>query len=157
MSYFVHTIWISVQRMTTKAKGLRLQSALEADIAREAETRGKSWSAMANELLAEAIRLRRVPGIVFVDGPSGRRAALASTGLDVWEVISVWQELNDAKSYGELRANFDWLSEAQLRTAVAYYKLYPSEIDARLAREREWTPEKVRKELPFAVRERLRR
>ncbi len=143
--------------MTTKAKGMRLQADLEAEITREAETRGKSWSAMANELLAEAIRVRRVPGIVFVDGPSGRRAALAGTGLDVWEVIAVWQELNDGEDYSELRANFEWLSEAQLRTAVAYYKLYPSEIDARLACEREWTPEKVRKELPFAVRERSRR
>lgn len=112
---------------------------------------------MASELLSEALRLRRVPGIVFVDGPAGRRAALAGTGMDIWQIIAVWQELSDREDYHELRANFDWLSEAQLRTAVAYYKLYPSEIDARLVREREWTPAKVSQELPFAVRESSRR
>ncbi len=45
----------------------------------------------------EEIRTRRVPGIVFVDGATGRRAALAGTGLDVWEVIATWQE--GGKSY----------------------------------------------------------
>jgi hypothetical protein len=35
--------------------------------------------------------------------------------------------------------------------ALAYYQLYPEEIETRLVREQQWTPERVRRELPFAV------
>ena len=135
--------------MTTMAKGVRLPQELDREIAREAEERGKSWSATAKELLTEAIRMRRAPGIVFADGPSGRRAVVAGTGVDVWEVIAVWKESGEDDD--DLRANFDWLTEPQLRAAVAYYAQFPSEIDRRLEREREWTDTKVRKELPFAT------
>ena len=31
-----------------------------------------------------------------------------------------------------------------------YYELYPHEIDARLEREAQWTPERVARKLPFA-------
>ena len=34
-----------------------------------------------------------------------------------------------------LRQNYPWLSEAQLRAALGYYEIYPSEINARLERE----------------------
>lgn len=102
-----------------------------------------------SELVDEAIRLRRAPGIVFLDGPSGRRAVIAGTGLDVWEVVAVWQEYG--RSYDELKQSFDWLTDAQLRAALSYYTLYPHEVDRRLAREKEWTPERIRGELPFSV------
>jgi uncharacterized protein (DUF433 family) len=92
--------------------------------------------------------MRRAPGILFADGPTGRRAVVAGTGLDVWEVILTWQD--GGKSLEETRANYPWLSEAQIRAAIGYYELYPTEIDERLEREREWTPERVRSELPFA-------
>jgi uncharacterized protein (DUF433 family) len=36
--------------------------------------------------------MRTVPGILFADGPTGRRAVVAGTRLDVWEVIAAWQE-----------------------------------------------------------------
>jgi uncharacterized protein (DUF433 family) len=132
--------------MTTKAKGIRISDQLNREITYESATRGKSWSAITNELLEEAIRMRRAPGIVFVDGATGRRAALAG-GLDVWEIIATWQQ--GGRSYKELRQNYPWLTETQLRAALAYYELYPSEIDARLEREAQWTPEKVWQELPF--------
>jgi len=93
--------------------------------------------------------MRRAPGILFADGPVGRRAVVAGTGLDVWEVIRTWQDAGT--SFDETRANYPWLSEAQVRAAIAYYELYPVEIDERLKREREWTAERVRKEFPFAA------
>jgi uncharacterized protein (DUF433 family) len=134
--------------MASKAKGIRISDELDREITRESETRGKSWSAITNELLDEAIRMRRVPGIGFMDGATGRRAALAGTGLDVWEIIATWQE--GGQSFEELRENYPWLTEAQLRAALAYYELYPSEIDARLQREAQWTPERVWQEFPFS-------
>ena len=48
-------------------------------------------------------------------------------------------------------------SEAQIRAAIGYYELYPVEVDERLEREREWTAERVRKELPFAKPQREER
>ena len=35
--------------------------------------------------------MRRAPGIVFADGPAGRRAAVGGTGLDVWEIVATWR------------------------------------------------------------------
>lgn len=134
--------------MATKAKGIRISDELDEAIARESEVRGKSWSAMTAELLEEAVRMRRVPGISFVDGPAGRRAVVGGTGLDVWEVIAAWR--SGGSSYEDLRRNYSWLTDAQLRAALAYYEVYPSEIDARLEREAQWTPERVRQELPFS-------
>lgn len=111
--------------------------------------RGKTWSATTRELLDEAIRLRRAPGILFADGPAGRRAVIAGSGLDVWEVIVAWQAADE--DFERLRAGYTWLTEPQLRAALSYYRHYPEEINARLERERSWTPERVRRELPFAT------
>lgn len=135
--------------MATKTRGIRITEKLEGEILREAEARGKSWSATTNELLEEALRMRRAPGVVFMDGPSGRRAVVAGTGIDVWEVVGAWKA--DRMDNEKLRQDFNWLTEPQLRAALGYYSLYPVEIDARLEREDAWTPERVRKELPFAA------
>ena len=134
--------------MATKAKGIRIPDELDREISQESEMRGKSWSATTAELLDEGIRMRRAPGIGFVDGPTGRRAVVAGTGLDVWEVIATWKDTG--RNHEALRRNYAWLTEAQIRAALAYYEIYPAEIDARLQRESQWTPERVRRELPFS-------
>jgi uncharacterized protein (DUF433 family) len=63
-------------------------------------------------------------------------------------VVAVWQVCG--RDYDELVQNFDWLTDAQVRAALSYYARYPSEIDKRLERERQWTEEKVRAGLPFS-------
>lgn len=72
------------------------------------------------------------PGIVFRDGPTGRRAGLAA-GPDVWEVITA---LGSTGRRGDdaIQATADWssLSVRQVRDAIAYYNEYPTEIDARV-------------------------
>ena len=119
------------------------------EIEREQQMRGTTFSA-AVSLLREAIRMRRVPGIHFVEGVGGtRRAAVAGTGLEVWEVVRTYKEV--VEDYGELTKSYPWLSEPQLRAALSYYELYPDEIEARLKLEESWTPERVKKEMPFAV------
>lgn len=138
--------------MTTRARGLRLPEDLERQIEREGRERGQSWTRAAVGLLSEGVRMRRAPGILFADGPTGRRAVVAGTGLDVWEVIRTWQD--GEKGFDEAKANYPWLSEAQIRAAIGYYELYPVEVDERLQREREWNAERVRQELPFATPQR---
>ena len=86
--------------------------------------------------------MMQVTGIVFGDGPIGPRAVVAGSGLDVWEVVATWRE--GGCDFGELRQNYDWLTEAQLQAALRYYELYPEEIDDRLEKERQWTQETVR-------------
>jgi uncharacterized protein (DUF433 family) len=98
-------------------------------------------------LLEEAVRMARVPGIIFVEGRERRRAAVAFSGLEVWDIVSTWKETGEnsdavAEAYPEL-------SDAQLGAALAYYRRYPEDIDARLEREAHWTPERVAEEFPF--------
>lgn len=140
--------------MTDRARGPRLPADLEKEIAREAEARGKTRSAVTRELLGEAPRMRYAPGILFADGPGGRRAAVAGTGLDVWEVVRAWKECGE--DLAKLRRELPWLTGPQLRTAIAYYQLYPEEVDARLVREAGWTAESLAREHPALVAMRSR-
>ncbi len=76
------------------------------------------------------------PGIVFRDGPAGRRAGLAG-GPDVWEVVAV---IRESETSGEqaLGHAAEWLdlSVERVRTAMRYYVRYPAEVDARIERNR---------------------
>jgi len=90
----------------------------------------------------------QVPGVTFLDGPTGMRAVVEGTGLDVWEIIATWKA--EGESFQVLQQSYPWLNKAQLRAALGYYEIHPSEIDARLEREARWTPERIRRELPFS-------
>ncbi len=96
--------------------------------------------------LTEADKMKRVPGIIFADGPAGRRARIAGTGLDVFEIIKAHQIMGNKRS--RLDTAFHWLTCEQLDAALAYYAAFPEEIDARLAEEDEVTPELLRSLFP---------
>ena len=147
--YDVHMCARKTADGTASPRGIRLSAALERAIQHEADARDRSWSAMTGELLDEAIRLRRAPGVAFVDGATGRRAVVAGTALDVWEVVATWRSVEE--DWDVLTQSYPWLSEMQLRSALGYYRLYPDEIDARIEREEAWTRERVREELPYAI------
>jgi uncharacterized protein (DUF433 family) len=133
--------------MPARARGLRLPEELQDEIEREMRLRGATFSEVATSLLREAVRMRRVPGIVFMDGPVGRRASIAGTGLDVWEVIATFKSVEEDRE--RLKASYGWLSERQLSAALAYNGLYPEEVDARIEEEEYWTPEKLYGEFPY--------
>jgi uncharacterized protein (DUF433 family) len=136
--------------MRRNPRTIRIPPPLEQELAREFVRRGvKEWTAGIVDLLGEAVRMRRVPGIVFVDSRAGRRPVIAGSGLDVWEVIATWNAVGQEEA--RLRRAYHWLPEAQLRAALNYYALYPKEIDDRLAIEETWTVERVRRELPFSA------
>jgi uncharacterized protein (DUF433 family) len=134
--------------MVRPVRSLRLPEPLQQELDFEFASRGvREWSAGMIELLTEAIRMRRVPGIIFVDSSTGRRPAVAGAGVDVWEIVATWKVLgqDDAKIYEA----YDWLNPTQLGAALAYYRRYPEEIDERIALEERWTPEEVRRTLPL--------
>ena len=102
---------------------------------------------MTAQTASEAEKMQHVPGIVFVDGPTGRRARIAGTGLDVFEVIGPWKRLNHDRQ--QLHEAFHWLTDEQRETALTFYALYPAEIDERLQREERLTTETVWSRYPF--------
>lgn len=75
------------------------------------------------------------PGVIFRDGPVGRRATLVG-GPDVWEVIRAVRSARNAEPdlpEGELLDLIELnsgLPRRQLRTAVDYWGAYPAEVDA---------------------------
>ena len=73
------------------------------------------------------------PGIVFKEGLSGRRAALAF-GPDIWEVVKFLREI-DERGPDAVGAAADvlGLTDAQVRTAMHYYSSYPAEVDEEVA------------------------
>lgn len=119
---------------------------LEAEIEREMRLQGVGFTELATALLREAVRMRRTPGIVFTEGATGRRAVIAGTGIDIWEVIAQYRATGE--DYDELRACYPWLTRPQLASALSYYELYPDEIEARLRAEEDWTPERLWREYP---------
>ena len=138
--------------MSSVQKSIRIPDEVAKTIQDEAESSGRDFSTVANELLAEAVKLKRCPGIAFADGPSGRRARIAGTGLDVWEVVSTYKSLN--RDDARLREAYHWLSEPQLRSALSYFRLYPEEIERQIARNEAWNKDQLADRHPSLVQDR---
>lgn len=132
--------------MASVQKSLRIGEETAREIEQLGVQMGLDFSGTANQLLDEAIRMRRCPGIAFTGGPAGRRATVAGTGIDVWEIVASYKSVGaDA---ARLQRAYDWLKEPQLRAALAYYALYQDEIDVRLSQEARWTPEALAERHP---------
>ena len=104
------------------------------------------WT-LAGKALSEVEKMRRVPGVVFADGPVGRRPRIAGTGLDVFEIIKEYRICE--RDRGCLAEAFHWLTPDQLQAALSYYETFPEEIDARLELEASLTPEVIRAKYPW--------
>ena len=133
--------------MTTVQKSIRLPEEAVKEIEALASGSGKDFSGVARDLLIEAVKMRRCPGITFADGPTGRRARIAGTGIDIWEFIATFKGLGE--DYDKLKDAYHWLSDQQIRSALSYYALYPDEIDDNITRNEDITQEKVIKRFPF--------
>ncbi len=124
---------------------VRIGKALRESIRLQARRTGKPISRVISELLEEAVRMQRFPGIVFVEGPAGRRAHLAGTGLDVWEVVELLREYG---SVSPLCQQFPRLSLMAIQVARAYADAYPEEITTFLESNARGA-EQVRSQLPW--------
>jgi hypothetical protein len=100
---------------------------------RAASVTGASASSLAQRLIDEGLRMADHPGVIFKDGPSGRRAALAF-GPDIWEIIKFLREA-DERGPAALDAAAEVLAvdASRISAAVSYYGDYPQEIDAEIA------------------------
>ncbi len=98
---------------------------------RRARLSGEPRTTLAERYLAEGLLMDEVPGIHFIDGAMGRRAALMGSGLDVWEVVKVVRDndgsAREAAAYLEVEPHL-------IDTALRYYGSNREEIDSWLAR-----------------------
>jgi hypothetical protein len=101
---------------------------------RRSELTGTNKSRLAERYVDEGTRMDDHPGVIFRNGPTGRRAALAG-GPDVWEVVMT---LKGGKARGEeaivATAGLLNLGDWQVRAAVRYYAAFPDDVDERIAR-----------------------
>ena len=133
--------------MASVQKSMRIPEEMAAEIQSIAQQSGKDFSTITKQLLEEAIKMNRCPGIGFTEGVNGRRARVAGSGIEVWEIIQNYKSLeNDFK---RLRKACHWLSEQQLRAAIAYYQSYPLENDNLISLNENWSKDNTLKQYPF--------
>ena len=108
---------------------LRLAPGTRERLTRRARQTGLPERALAQRYLEEGLRHDAHPLIHFLDGPSGRRASLLGSGLDVWEVIAT--VLDNDGSVDEA-ARYLQISVGLGQAAVAYYGEHRDEIDAEM-------------------------
>ena len=109
---------------------LRLPPGTTRRLEHRAKRCGRPPRSLAQRYVEEGLRHDDHPLIHFVDGPSGRRASLLGTGLDVWEIIATVRDNgNDPEAAAEYLAVPQGLVEA----AIAYYGEFREEIDEELA------------------------
>src|SRR3990172_8654286 len=104
--------------MSTVQRSFRIKEPILQEI--ERIRKNKPANALANELLEEALKMRRCPGIIFSEGVTGRRARIAGTGVEVWEVIYEYQITGN--NIDALKQALSHLSERQLIAALNYYQ-----------------------------------
>ncbi|WP_419946518.1 CopG family transcriptional regulator [Candidatus Poriferisodalis sp.] len=118
----------------SRPTSLRLPEALRTRLDDESRRIASAPSSLAVVLIDEGLKMRRFGGIVFRDGPTGRRAGLAS-GPDVWEIV------RDLKRHGagasgdpvSVVAEETGLAPELIGLAADYYATFPDEVNDRIA------------------------
>jgi len=120
-------------RQAQRPFSIRMSARTLARLDSGAKRRGEAKARLAERLIEEGLRMEDHPGIIFRDGPAGRRAALAG-GPDVWEIVETIRGTGLAGEQA-IAAAAEWgsLSPAQVRMAVRYYADFREEVDERIA------------------------
>ena len=128
---------------------MRLRRSLRKDLETTAVRTRRSVADVAQELLDEALRMRKCPGIYFADEPSGRTAKIGGTGLGVWEVV---RDFSRDQDLDRIRQRFPQLSQAQVTAALMYYARYREDVQSKIDANTALTPEAIEKHYPGLVR-----
>jgi hypothetical protein len=115
------------------ATSYRLDDGLKRRLAERAAAEGVTETALVTRVLDEGLKTAPYPGVVYRDGATGRRAALAG-GPDVWEVIVAVRHApgdGDVKIAGAAKQM--GLPERLIRSAVDFAAAHPEEIEQRIA------------------------
>lgn len=102
---------------------------------------------LAEEILQEGVQMRRHPGVVFVERPGGRDAALVGRPrLSVWEIVETVRQSSSLEAAARTLS----LDLGSLERALAYANEYAEEIDAAIA-ENEAAFERAKRLYPAAL------
>jgi uncharacterized protein (DUF433 family) len=113
--------------MSTRThRSFRFDPAVLERLEQRARQTGLTQTALVERYVDEGLRHDDHPGVVFVDEPAGRRARVAGTGLDVWEVVETVQD--NSGSIAEAAAYLA-VPERMVLDAMRYYADFPHEID----------------------------
>lgn len=124
----VVTVYFGMERTR-----IEIDRQLVEDVRRQAVEQHRDERELMEEMIEESIRSRRFPGVGFRgDSGTGRRAYVMGTGLDVWEVVQMHEDMGREM----LLESLDALSEGKLDLALAYYNEYPEEIDTAIQENR---------------------
>lgn len=109
---------------------LRFRTGTTERLQRRARAAGTAPRSLATRYVEEGIRHDDHPLVHFVDGETGRRAALVGSNLDVWEVVATVRDnendLAEAAGYLGVRVGL-------VEAAAAYYGEFHVEIDEEIA------------------------
>ena len=110
--------------IVTQAVSLPVSDELAARLQAQSDASGLPAPALAASLLDEGLKTRRYPGIVYKDGPAGRRASLAG-GPDVWQVIRALREVpaEEPDPVETVSVEAD-LHPQEVSLAMRFYKAY---------------------------------
>lgn len=114
---------------------IEIPDELAAAVEEIAAKTGQDTASLVAEMVTEAIKMRRVPGIVFADGATGRRARVGGTGIEVFEVIGLYEAVDRDRQ--RVQENVPQLDPYQIDMAIAYYEAYPEDITPYLHTEEE--------------------
>ena len=123
---------------------MRLSKRMESLVESEASRTGRSKGAVVEALADEALRMRLFPGIAFRGIDWDRRAWVIGTALDVWQIVTAYQDIGSVEQMADGQA----ASERSINLALAYYERFPEEIDAAIA-ENSRSIEQLQDEFPF--------
>ena len=108
---------------------IRIRSETLTALREQSVRTGEPIVRLAQRYVEEGMRADRHPGIVFRDGPAGRRAVVVG-GPDVWEIVAAAQSAPErGEALVEALAERVGVSSARIRTAIRYYAEYPDDVD----------------------------
>lgn len=117
------------KRVRSPRKTVHFNAQLPQDISEElrryAERRRISTSAAAAQLLDEALRREKFPGVSFRFTATGRQPFVTGTGMMVWEIYHVW--LDHKRDVHAVLKNYPHLKAPQVNVAAAYAKEFSRE------------------------------
>ncbi|HEX5167150.1 MAG TPA: hypothetical protein VFV93_17220 [Thermomicrobiales bacterium] len=114
--------------VTTRQLTIQIPEEAYAWLEQEARDAGQPIEVFAGLLVEEARRVEQFSGIFFRRGGGDGRRAVIIGGMDVWEMIMLYQAHGRE---GMLEA-FDSIQEFEIDQALAYYEAHPEDIDERL-------------------------
>jgi nitrogenase molybdenum-iron protein alpha/beta subunit len=108
---------------------IRIESETLRALREQSAKSGEPIVRLAQRYIAEGMRLDRHPGIVFRDGPAGRRALVAG-GPDVWEIVAAARTAPErGDELVDALAERIGVPHERVRIAIRYYAEYPDEVD----------------------------